>query len=129
MFLHLCVILFTGGVGFPACITGQMTSGGLPPGEGRPLGDVYPGRVCIQGALVLGRPPPPRYMGYYGIWLTSWQYASYLNAFLFYTGFTSRFSINSAMTQAILFSLITRCIPVGAPLWMQTPMDADPLAM
>ena len=37
MFLHLSVILFTGGGGFPACITGHMTRG-----------------VCIQGGLHLG---------------------------------------------------------------------------
>ena len=41
IFLHLCVILFTGrGVGFPACITGHMTKG-----------------VCIWGAWA---DPPPR---------------------------------------------------------------------
>ena len=28
--------------------------------------------------------PPPRYMGYYGIWSTSTRYASYWNAFLFW---------------------------------------------
>ena len=37
MFLLMCVVLFTGGVGFPACITGHMTrgvsiQGGLHPG-------------------------------------------------------------------------------------------------
>ena len=55
MFLHLCVILFTGGrgVGFPACITGHMTRG---------MG------VCIWGTVCLypggWADPPMRYMGY-----------------------------------------------------------------
>ena len=49
MFLHMCVILFTGGAGqvvFPACITGHMTSirrRGLPTGA-----------VCNKGGLYLG---------------------------------------------------------------------------
>ena len=43
VFLHLCVILFTGGLGFPACITGHMTRGsasgeGLPPGGSASMG-------------------------------------------------------------------------------------------
>ena len=52
MFLHLCVILFTIGVGFLACITGHMTSiqwglpaaggGGLHPG-GLSTGVLHPG--------------------------------------------------------------------------------------
>ena len=52
MFLHLCVILFTGGlVGFPACITGHMTRGSASRGlEGLHLwGSASGGR--------LGRPP------------------------------------------------------------------------
>ena len=36
MFLHLCIILFTGVGGFPACITGHMTRG-----------------ICLQGNLPL----------------------------------------------------------------------------
>ena len=32
----------------------------------------------------VGQPPPPRHMGYYGIWSTSRQYTSYYNAFLLY---------------------------------------------
>ena len=45
MFLHLCVILFTGGGGFPAC---------------NPLG-LPTGVVCIQGEL--DRPPLPEMHG------------------------------------------------------------------
>ena len=85
------------GVGdFPACITGHMTEGalppggyvsrsvGLPPGGGLHPGGLHPGGQHPGG---LGRSPrsayrgaggrPPRYMGYYGI-----RYASYWNAFL-----------------------------------------------
>ena len=59
LFLHMSVILFTGGggVGFPACITDHMTRG-----------STFGGRVCIKGGGVslqgglptgrgLGRPP------------------------------------------------------------------------
>ena len=49
MFLHVSVILSTGGVGFPACITGHMTSlrqEGLP-AQG----------VCLQGGLHPGDLP------------------------------------------------------------------------
>ena len=51
MFLLVFVILFKGGVGFPACITGHMTSiqGGLP------MGGLHPGG--------LGRPPGTRKAG------------------------------------------------------------------
>ena len=47
IFLHLCVILFTGGFGFPACITGHMTKGGSASGGG---GSASSGcQVCFQG--------------------------------------------------------------------------------
>ena len=105
MFLHLRVVLW--GVGFPACITGHMTrgiciQGGLPRGGlhlhpgglhprgiwktslGLPLGGSASRGVCIQGVGQI--PHPPRYMGYYGIWSTGGQYASYWNAFLFIAG-------------------------------------------
>ena len=66
-----------GRVGFPACITGYMTGGCLPPGGSASSrwggGGLHPG----------ADPPPPRYMGYYEIWSISGQYASYWNAFLF----------------------------------------------
>ena len=39
MFLHPCVILFTGGVGFPVCITGHMTRGSASRGVGPPPRD------------------------------------------------------------------------------------------
>ena len=39
------------------------------------------GGVCIWGGWV--DPPPPSYMGYYGIWSTSGRQASYWNAYLF----------------------------------------------
>ena len=74
MFLHLCVILFTGiGVDFPACITGHMTGEGVCIQGGRvyiqwgglhPMGDLHPmgrsasnGEVCIQwgGLHPMGR--------------------------------------------------------------------------
>ena len=50
MFLHLSVILFTGGVGFLACITGHITRGGLHQGVCL-HGGLPPGRVCIEGGL------------------------------------------------------------------------------
>ena len=45
LLLHLCVILFTRGVGFSACITGHMSRGDLHPGGGSAFGEG------------LGRPP------------------------------------------------------------------------
>ena len=72
MFLHLSIIQFTGGVGFPACITGRMTSGGE---EGQPpRGSPFRG-VCIQG----GWADSPHGI----LWDTSGRYASYWNALLF----------------------------------------------
>ena len=72
MFLHLCVILFTGRGGFPACITGHMTGGSVSSG------------VCIPGESAyrgVGH-NSPRYMGYYGIRPSSRRYTSYWNVFL-----------------------------------------------
>ena len=57
-------------------------AGGLHLGSGRGsasrewAGGLHPGRG-------VGRSPPPRYMGYYGIRSTSGRCASYWNAFLF----------------------------------------------
>ena len=63
MFLHLSVILLTGAIGFPACITGHITGGGgciqrVSASRGR---DQHPGgsapraeRVCIQGVCTGG---------------------------------------------------------------------------
>ena len=53
MFLHLSVILFTGWwVGFPACITGHMTSGG-PGGSvsGGEVGQTSPRSVYMMGGV------------------------------------------------------------------------------
>ena len=50
MFLHLCVILFTGRGGFPACIIGHMTGGGWSVSSGVCI----QGRVCIQEGLNTG---------------------------------------------------------------------------
>ena len=59
MFLHVSVILFTGGVSVPACTTGHMTRGGLCAGGG----GLCPGRgvsakgrgVSVQGGGSLFR--------------------------------------------------------------------------
>ena len=53
MFLHLCVILFTGGVSVPACTIGHMTRGVSV------QGDFYPGGslsscLCLVGSLSRG---------------------------------------------------------------------------
>ena len=48
MFLHLCVILFTGGVSVPACTAGHITRRGLCPGG------FCPGAVCPRGSLSIG---------------------------------------------------------------------------
>ena len=80
MFLHLCVILFTGGEG-----------GWLPSMHHRShdQGSVFRGGVCLQGSSYRGQGldrPPPRLMGhmvYYGIRSTRGRYASYWNAFFF----------------------------------------------
>ena len=68
MFLHLSVILFTGGVGFLACITGHITRGVCIRGVCL-HGGLPPGRVCIEGGLHpggVGQTPPPPWdtMGY-----------------------------------------------------------------
>ena len=89
MFLHLCVILFTGiGVDFPACITGHMTGEGVCIQGGRvyiqwgglhPMGDLHQmgrsasnGEICIQwgGLHPMGRSA------------SNGEVGSYLNAFL-----------------------------------------------
>ena len=72
-FLHLSVIMFTGGVSVPAGTTGHMTRGslsrwsgggglclGVSVQEGFCLGDLCPGGLCKVGSLsrgsLLGRP-------------------------------------------------------------------------
>ena len=81
-----------GEVGLPACITGMVCiqgvciQWGLPPGGGLPpSGSASRGGDCVcyrAGGVDAPPPNPPRYMGYYGIRLTSGRWASYLNAFL-----------------------------------------------
>ena len=57
MFLHLCVILFTGGLASQNASQVTWLRGSASR------------EVCLQGGLHLGREQtPPRYMGYYGIW-------------------------------------------------------------
>ena len=75
MFLHLCVILFTG-----EGVASQYASQVTWPGWG-----LHPGGSASGGSASRGgwADPPPRYMGYYGIQSTSGRYASYWNAFLF----------------------------------------------
>ena len=108
MFLHLSVILFTGGVSAPmhAGIHTPSRSdtpfGRHPPPNGHccrwytsywnaflfykclsvwPRGrGLHPGLVCIQGGWADHHPP----IGYYGIRSTRGQYTSYWNAFLFF---------------------------------------------
>ena len=81
MFLHLCVIRFTGG--------GSVSGGSASRGWGlHPGGSASRGRVCIRGVPIGGVciqgsltvPPPIRY---YGIQSMSGRYASYWNIFLF----------------------------------------------
>ena len=75
MFSQVFICPWGGGVGFPACITGQMTRAGLPS-----LLDAYPPMHTSLGADSPGCRSLP--MGYYGIQSTSGWYASYCNAFL-----------------------------------------------
>ena len=85
MFLHLCVILFTGRGGFLTCITGHMTGGKGSVSSGVCIqGESANSRACIQkGSASRGvRQTSPRYMGYYWIRSTSRRYASYWNSFL-----------------------------------------------
>ena len=61
---------------------GLQNGGGLHPGG---LGRLPPRRQTwgsASGGGVRQIPPPPIYIGYYGIWSTSGRYASYWNAFL-----------------------------------------------
>ena len=75
IFLHLSLILFTGGVSIPACTTGHMTRGVSVQGGLCPVGisdqgifvrgDLCPGGLClggisVQGESLLGRPPGQR---------------------------------------------------------------------
>ena len=69
MFLHLCVILFTGG----SASEGVCIQGGLHPGGSASRGSASEG----EG---VGQIPPQ--IGYYGTRSTSGWYASYWNAFL-----------------------------------------------
>ena len=84
------------GVGFPACITGHMTSGGSASREW----------VCIQR---VGRPPPQ----HYGIRSTSGRYASYWNAFLFQRSFVINRKILAEYNYAFglkFKEVIVRCV-------------------
>ena len=84
MFLHLCVILFTGGgvsPTAPRCRPPWMQTS-PPPGFGRPPGCRPPGSgrpPQMQTPLGLGRHPPPP-----PIRSTSGRYASYWHAYLLY---------------------------------------------
>ena len=83
MFLHLFVSLFTGeGVGFPACITGDMTRGVCI--GGGVAGGFPASNTChmTEGVSIQGRwvDPHPKI---HGIRSTSGRYAFYWNAFLF----------------------------------------------
>ena len=113
MFLHLCVILFTGGVSVPACITGHMTGvslswgGCLCPGgslsRGVLLQGVSVGRVIVQYGLCLGGSLsgiPPRKRPMYS---NDWAVRILLNAFLFhdYFGVTHPFKYSTEKRREI----------------------------
>ena len=73
MFLHLSVILFTGGSVRGVPVQGVSVQGSLCPG------DLHPGGVSVQGwvsvwGVLSGRPLPVR--------VKNGEYASYWNAFL-----------------------------------------------
>ena len=126
MFLHLCVILFAGGVSVPSCITCHMTrrvclqgevyihGGVFIEGGSAFRGDLHPGGSASRvGSAYWGCwADPPRYMGYYGIGSTSGQYASYLNAFLItlssWVDFDVTLSLidSKVMTRILSFALI-----------------------
>ena len=89
MFLHVSVILFTGGAipagiagGIPACLAAGIQGGAIPAyiAGGIPacLAAGLGGGVCFRG--MPGRDPPPRDDYCCG------RYASYWNAFLFTKG-------------------------------------------
>ena len=68
MFLHLSVILFTGGVGFPACMTGHMTRGGYASGGlngGICMGWSASKKVCLHAGVFL---PRVRRVCIQGVW-------------------------------------------------------------
>ena len=118
IFLHLCVILFIGGVCFPACITGHMTRGSASVGGlhlwglhwgsasgGFASGGSASGEVCIwEGESAWGGADP--YPEYYGIWSISG------GTFLFFIfSFSSRDNIaqsyvGTSSPRRILFPLI-----------------------
>ena len=65
---------------------GSCLQGRLPPGGLVPTGEegLHQGESASRGSASRGVGQTPlRYMGYYGIWSTNGQYASYWNAFLF----------------------------------------------
>ena len=82
IFSQASVILsMGGGGGLPVCITGHMTGGSAQPHPHRQTQRDCPTLpVCRPPGC---RPPPQRYMGYYGIRSTNGRYASYWYAFLF----------------------------------------------
>ena len=113
MFLHLSVILFTGGGSAqpPGCRPPldsdpppmQTLLDADPPGCGPPNADSpSPGRIQ--------HPPPPRYMGYYGIRPTDGRYASYWNAFLLNE--TTSFLIKNAFQSIASVMIIMVSVPV-----------------
>ena len=76
MFLHLSVILFTGG---PVCLIAcwdTHTPLGRPP-QATP----HPADTLRADTSLAKHPPGRHPPGYYGIWSTSGQYASYLNTY------------------------------------------------
>ena len=87
MFLHLSVILFTWGVGFPECITGHMTRwgvhpGGLPPGGYASRGD-WVVRILLACILVINTSADELLMHFRNGLMTSFDKLSdFLNHFL-----------------------------------------------
>ena len=105
VFTPACHSVHREGVGFPACVTGHMTEGVCLWWGGwsasRELGRAP--QVCRQGEV--GRPPLPRYMGYYEIRSTSGWYASYWNAFLVISCKNSKLYLLSTFAEKGTFDL------------------------
>ena len=121
IFLHLFVILFTGG-GLPQCMLGDPPRRRHPPG-GDPSEEAPPRRRPPRGGTPL-RYPSPRHRACWEIQSTCGRYASYWNAILLHL-------------SVILFTGWGGCIPAcngrgggclplgpgGANLWSHSSLD------
>ena len=91
MFLHLSVILFTGG-GVSAKGRSLSRGWGVSVRGGSVQGDLCPGEVSVEGGICQGDHPRT---------VKSGRYASYWNTFLFVTYFHNQLLFSSSIQVSI----------------------------